>query len=272
MAPRGHSRPPVRSGLDCMVFLTTDEGCQPQRIRIRLEGSRVRGVIPDMQHRRSATVEHRPARRRVEGRAAHRPGGQRPHGPAAGLGVWLARSRGVRYLAPEARHRRWAPLANRRAAGDRDGYRRQRAEPNARTRVPKLRPHRMTQTRGGLSAPTPPTYATGDCRGRPAAGTQRGARGAYRKFPHGCCQRAIMTALSGVPAGGKAITHRQVRRPCLSSRRCLRAPERAWRPAGRSGYRRDSPGHAVFRCELRRALNSQRNQCGLTQSEGVVAA
>src|SRR3712207_831458 len=71
-----------------------------------------------------------------------------PDGLAAGLGVRLARSRGVRHLALEARHRRWAPFADGRAAGDRGGHRRRGAEPDAGPRTPELRPHRMTRNTG----------------------------------------------------------------------------------------------------------------------------
>jgi hypothetical protein len=43
---------------------------------------------------------------------------------------------GVRYLALEARHRRWAPFANGRATGERGGHRGRRAEPNAGAGTP----------------------------------------------------------------------------------------------------------------------------------------
>jgi Transposase DDE domain len=72
----------------------------------------------------------------------------RPHGLAAGIGVRLARSRGVRYLALEARPRRWAPFANGRATGERGGHRGQRSEPNAGAGTPGVRPHRITQNTG----------------------------------------------------------------------------------------------------------------------------
>ncbi|SDB74392.1 Transposase DDE domain-containing protein [Belnapia rosea] len=45
------------------------------------------------------------------------------------VGIRLARSRGVRHLALEARHRRWTTLADGRATGDRDGHRRRGTEP-----------------------------------------------------------------------------------------------------------------------------------------------
>jgi hypothetical protein len=71
---------------------------------------------------------------------------------ASGYG-W--RARGVRYLALEARHRRWAPFANGRTAGDRGGNCGRRAEPNAGPRTPGVRPHRITRNAGRAQcAPT----------------------------------------------------------------------------------------------------------------------
>src|SRR4051794_33499160 len=72
----------------------------------------------------------------------------RPHGLATGVGIRLARSRGVRYLALEARHRRGAPFANGRATGERGSHRSRRAEPNAGAGTPGVRPHRTTRNTG----------------------------------------------------------------------------------------------------------------------------
>src|SRR5215213_5999800 len=72
----------------------------------------------------------------------------RSHGLAESLRLQLARSRGVRYLTLEARHRRWAPFANGRATGDRGSHRSRRAEPNAGARAPGVRPHRMSRNTG----------------------------------------------------------------------------------------------------------------------------
>ncbi|CAA9355921.1 MAG: hypothetical protein AVDCRST_MAG40-3168, partial [uncultured Gemmatimonadaceae bacterium] len=67
----------------------------------------------------------------------------RPHGLAAGVGVQLASSRGVRRLQMEARPRRRAALTDGRASANRGGHRRRRAEPHARPRTPGVRPHRL---------------------------------------------------------------------------------------------------------------------------------
>src|SRR3954462_8086984 len=72
----------------------------------------------------------------------------RSHGLAASVGIRLARARGVRYLALEARHRRWGPFANGGATGERGGDRGRRAEPNAGAGPPRVRPYRMTRNTG----------------------------------------------------------------------------------------------------------------------------
>src|SRR3954454_22276878 len=72
----------------------------------------------------------------------------RPHGLAAGVGIQLACSGGGRYRALEMRYWRRATLPNGQASGDRSGHRGRRAEPNAGSGTPGVRPHRMTRNTG----------------------------------------------------------------------------------------------------------------------------